>query len=85
MKWLAWLVGLPIAGFAAIFVFGEPMQIGAQLPAASSVDPDEEAAKQRCIRAITSTRDAPIRSYVDKVAYDDRVQKDCRGFKIPPR
>ena len=38
--------------------------------------------KDECARALTSSIDAPVRTYADKVAYDAVVRDKCKGMTI---
>ena len=38
--------------------------------------------KEECLKALTSSIDAPVRTYADKAAYDAVLRDKCKGMTI---
>jgi hypothetical protein len=77
---LKWLVGVPVALFAAFLALGALLQAN-ESPAQREAR--DLAERQRCAAALTSSMGTSTRGYADKQAYEAHVRENCKGFNLP--
>lgn len=77
MRAIKWGLIVVTGGFTAF------MLLGWLVSSPASDAAYEQARRQACADAVTSSMGTSTTSYQDKMAYQERVRDQCKGFNIP--